>query len=72
MKHRTFLCQAKYCTKLIKKFNMEKCKEATTPMATFTYLDLDEKGKSVNESNYRGMIGSLQYLTASRPDIMLV
>ena len=43
MKHGTFVCQAKYCAKLIKKFNMEKCKEATTPMATSTYLDLDEK-----------------------------
>ena len=41
---------------------MEKCKEASTPMATSTYHDLDEKGKSVDESRYRGMIGSLFYL----------
>ena len=40
-------------------------------VTTLTYLDLDEKGKSVDESRYRGMIGSLLYLTASRPDIML-
>ena len=40
-------------------------------MATSTYLDLDEKGKSVDESRYRGMIGSLLYLTASRSDIVL-
>ena len=39
--------------------------------ATSTYLDLDEKVKPVDESRYRGMIGSLLYLTASRPDIML-
>ena len=39
--------------------------------ATSTYLDLDEKGKSVDELRYRGMIGLLLYLTASRPDIML-
>ena len=50
---------------------MEKCKEASTPMATSTYLDLDEKGKSMDESRYRGMIESLLYLIASRPDIML-
>ena len=50
---------------------MEKCKEASTPMATSTYLDLDEKGKSVDELKYRGMIGSLLYLIAIRPDIML-
>ena len=40
-------------------------------MTTSTYLDLDEKGKSVDESRYRSMIGSLLYLTASRSDIML-
>ena len=70
MKHETFLCQTKNCIKLIKKFCMEKCKEATTPMTTSTYHDLDEKGKSVDESRYRGMIGSFLYLTASRLDIM--
>jgi len=71
MKHGTFLSQTKYCIKLVKKFGMEKCKEASTPMATSTYLDLDEKGKSMDESRYRGMIESLLYLIASRPDIML-
>ena len=50
---------------------MENCKEAATPIATSIYLDLDEKGKLVDESKYRGMIGSLLYLTTSRPDIML-
>ena len=65
MKHGTFLCQTKYCIELIKKFSMEKCKEASTPMTTSTYLDLDEKGKLIDESKYRGMIGSLLYLIAS-------
>ena len=50
---------------------MENCKEAYTPMATSTYLDLDEKGKSMDGSKYWGMIGSLLYLIASRLDIML-
>ena len=49
---------------------MQNCKEAATPMATSTYLDKDEIGKSIDESKYRGMIGSLLYLTASRPGIM--
>ena len=70
MKHGTFLSQTKYYIELIKKFGMERCK-ALTPMATSTYLDLDKKGKSVDESRYRGMIRSLFYLTASRPNIML-
>ena len=39
-------------------------------MAHNALLDLDEKGKNVDERQYRGMIGSLLYLTASRPDLM--
>ena len=39
-------------------------------MSPTTKLDIDEKGKDVNQKLYRGMIGSLFYLTASRPEIM--
>ncbi|XP_014503117.1 uncharacterized protein LOC106763441 [Vigna radiata var. radiata] len=49
---------------------MLHCKDAATPMATNCYLDLDEAGKNVDQKLYRGMIGSLLYLTTSRPDIM--
>src|SRR3954470_17929732 len=55
---------------LLKRFGMSEAKEIDTPMATNTNLDKDEKGKEVDEKLYRGMIGSLLYLTASRPDIM--
>ncbi|XP_019418587.1 PREDICTED: uncharacterized protein LOC109360408, partial [Lupinus angustifolius] len=65
-----FIHQAKYCKELLKKFEMDKCKEASTPMASACYLDKDEKGKAIEVTKYRGMIGSLLYLTASRPDIM--
>ena len=41
-------------------------------MSTTTRLDLDPKGKKVNEKLYRSLIGSLLYLTASRPDILFV
>jgi len=70
MEHGTFLCQSKYCKELMKKFEMDKCKEASTPISTSCYLDLDEKGVSVDQTKYRGLIGSLLYLTASHPDIM--
>ncbi|WVZ96481.1 hypothetical protein U9M48_042114 [Paspalum notatum var. saurae] len=40
-----------------------------TPMSTSTMLDADEDGKQVDQKVYRGMIGSLLYLTATRPDI---
>jgi hypothetical protein len=55
---------------ILKKFGMEDAKPIKTPMATNGHLDLDEGGKSVDFKLYRSMIGSLIYLTASRPDIM--
>jgi len=70
LNHGTFLSQTKYCKELLKKFDIENCKEISTPMATNCYLDSDEKGTSVDQTKYRGLIGSLLYLTASRPDIM--
>ena len=41
-----------------------------TPMSSSIKLDKDEKGKSIDSTMYRDMIGSLLYLTVSRPDIM--
>ena len=49
---------------------MDECKPIKTPMPSNEHLDLDEGGKSVDQTLYRSMIGSLLYLTASRPDIM--
>jgi hypothetical protein len=67
----TFLCQTKYTQDMLKKFGMEKAKHAKTLMASNAHLDLNEEGKSVDQKLYRSMIGSLLYLCASRPDIML-
>ncbi|KAL8089092.1 hypothetical protein AgCh_038747 [Apium graveolens] len=64
-----FICQSKYTRNLLKKFGMQDCSSASTHMATATKLDKDT-GKSVDITDYRGMIGSLLYLTASRPNIM--
>jgi hypothetical protein len=55
---------------LLKRFGLENAKTYGTPMSPSTKLDKDEKGKPVDIKLYRGMIGSLLYLTASRPDIM--
>ncbi|XP_066395869.1 secreted RxLR effector protein 161-like [Miscanthus floridulus] len=49
---------------------MKDCKPINTPMPSNGHLDLDEGGNSVDQTLYRSMIGSLLYLTASRPDIM--
>jgi hypothetical protein len=66
----TFICQKKYTKDLLKRFKMDDCKPIKIPMATNGHLDLDEGGKPVDQTFYHSMIGSLLYLTASRPDIM--
>jgi hypothetical protein len=71
LKECTFLCQTKYTQDMLKKFGMEKAKHAKTPMSSNRHLDLNEEGKPVDQRLYRSMIGSLLYLCASRPDIML-
>ncbi|XP_050908075.1 uncharacterized mitochondrial protein AtMg00240-like [Lathyrus oleraceus] len=49
---------------------MDSCKAMSTPMGFETYVDQDESGVLIDITKYRRMIGSLLYLTASRPDIM--
>jgi hypothetical protein len=66
-----FISQIKYTHDLLKKFGMDKVKPIKTPMGTNDHLDLDMGGKPVDQKLYRSMIGSLLYLCASRPDIML-
>ena len=70
MKEGIFISQEKYTKDLLKRFKMDECKPIKTPMPTNGHLDLDEGGNSVDQTLYRSMIGSLLYLTASRPDIM--
>ncbi|WVZ63797.1 hypothetical protein U9M48_013402 [Paspalum notatum var. saurae] len=65
----TFVHQAKYTRDILKKFEMDDSKSMTTPMSTNTVLDADEDGEAVDQKEFRGMIGSLLYLTATRPDI---
>ncbi|WVZ84350.1 hypothetical protein U9M48_031390 [Paspalum notatum var. saurae] len=65
----TFVHQAKYTRDILKKFNMGDSKPMTTPMSTNTALDADEDGEAVDQKEFRGMIGSHLYLTATRPDI---
>ncbi|KAK9185082.1 hypothetical protein WN943_025435 [Citrus x changshan-huyou] len=65
-----FINQAKYVKDLLKRFGYDNGTAKSTPMSTTIKLDKDEKGKEVDIKTYRGMIGSLLYLTANRPDIM--
>jgi hypothetical protein len=56
---------------MLKKFDMNNAKPIKMPMPSNGHLDLNEEGKSIDQKVYRSMIGSLLYLCASRPDIML-
>ncbi|KAJ9560873.1 hypothetical protein OSB04_006033 [Centaurea solstitialis] len=62
--------QSKYIGDLLKRFHMDTSSVAKTPMASGTLIGADPKGKPVDQKTYRAIIGSLLYLTASRPDIM--
>ncbi|GJV32969.1 putative ribonuclease H-like domain-containing protein [Tanacetum coccineum] len=65
-----FISQDKYVDEILKKFRFTKVKTASTPMETQKPLLKDKDGKEVDVHMYRSMIGSLMYLTSSRPDIM--
>jgi hypothetical protein len=56
----------------MKKFNMAELKPVSTPMSSMTSLGPDEDGEAVDEREYRSMIGSLLYLTMTRPDIQFI
>jgi hypothetical protein len=71
LKEWTFISQTKYTQDLLKRFGMKDAKPTKTPIGTNGHLDLNKGGKFVDQKAYRSMIGSLLYLCASRPDIML-
>jgi len=62
--------QQKYINELLKRFGTESVKPINTPISPSTRLVMDDGSPSVEEKSYRGMIGSLLYLTASRHDII--
>ncbi|GJZ87984.1 putative ribonuclease H-like domain-containing protein [Tanacetum coccineum] len=62
----------KYVDEILKKFDFSTVKTASTPMKTSKPLLKDAEAEDVDVQLYRSMIGSLMYLTASRPDIMFV
>ncbi|GJT23494.1 putative ribonuclease H-like domain-containing protein [Tanacetum coccineum] len=65
-----FISQDKYVADILKKFDFATVKTASTPIETNKALLKDEEAEDVDVHLYRSMIGSLMYLTASRPDIM--
>ncbi|GJZ97657.1 retrovirus-related pol polyprotein from transposon TNT 1-94 [Tanacetum coccineum] len=67
-----FLNQSKYALESLKKYGMESSDPVDTPMVEKSKLDEDPQGKAVDPTHYHGMVGTLMYLTASRPDLTFV
>mgnify|MGYP001791670327 CR=1 FL=1 len=65
-----FISQKKYTEDMLKKFRMQDCKPVVTPLIPNEKLKKEDGSKPANATNYRSLIGSLLYLTATRPDIM--
>ncbi|GJU34002.1 retrovirus-related pol polyprotein from transposon TNT 1-94 [Tanacetum coccineum] len=64
-----FINQSKYALESLKKYGFDTCDPVDTPMVEKSKLDKDKERKAVDLSHYRVMIGTLLYLTASRPDL---
>ncbi|GJU37019.1 retrovirus-related pol polyprotein from transposon TNT 1-94 [Tanacetum coccineum] len=64
-----FINQSKYASEILKKYGLNSTSFVDTPMIENKKLDEDLQGKPIDATLYRGMIRSLMYLTASRPDL---
>ncbi|GJY98319.1 retrovirus-related pol polyprotein from transposon TNT 1-94 [Tanacetum coccineum] len=64
-----FLNQSKYALESLKKYGMKSCDPVDTLMVEKSKLDEDTQGKAIDPTHYREMVGTLMYLTASRPDL---
>ncbi|GJR95295.1 retrovirus-related pol polyprotein from transposon TNT 1-94 [Tanacetum coccineum] len=65
-----FLNQSKYALESLKKYGLETCDPVDTSMLEKSKLDEDPQAKAIDPTRYRGMIGTLMYLTSSRPDLV--
>ena len=67
-----FISQIKYIKEMLKTFKMEESKPVSTPMVIGCKLSKDDEFLEVDLTMYRSMIGSLLYVTATRPDVVQV
>lgn len=67
-----YICQRKYALEVLKKFGMMESNSVGSPIVPGFKVSKDEAGVTVDETNYKQLVGSLMYLTATRPDMMFV
>lgn len=65
-----FVSQNKYILEILDRFRMKDCNSVCTPTEFGLKLMKDEEGKKINANLYKQMVGSLMYLTTTKPDIM--
>lgn len=65
-----FICQNKYAKEVLERFGMERSKPVHNPMVPGNKLSKEGSGEAVDSTIYKQMVGSLMYLTATRPDLM--
>jgi Reverse transcriptase (RNA-dependent DNA polymerase) len=71
-KSRIFVSQGAYARKILQKFGMHDCNPVATPMELGAKLSKLEGGEDVDSNTYQSIIGSLRYLTCTKPDIAFV
>ena len=65
-----FICQRRYANDVLKRFGMSECKPVSSPIVSGFKIGRDVNGVAVDDTFYKQIVGSLMYLTATRPDIM--
>ncbi|GAA0173161.1 transmembrane signal receptor [Lithospermum erythrorhizon] len=70
-KHGIFISQKKYAEEILRRFKMEECNSVSCPMTPGTIFEGEEnEDKLIDETYYKQIVGSLMYLTTTRPDMM--
>jgi len=64
------VCQRKYAREILARFGMDRSNSVQNPIVPGTKLTKDEVGTKVDETLFKQVVGSLMYLTATRPDLM--
>ena len=67
-----FICQKKYAQEVLERFKMDDCNPVQIPIVPGTKLTRDDEGMKIDSTYYKQMVGSLMYMTATRPDLMYV
>lgn len=67
-----FICQKKYAAEVLNRFGMTECNSVCNPIVPGCKIHRDEKGVKVDETFFKQIVGSLMYLTATRPDLMFI